>query len=177
MTKPRVITEDYRRLNAELHKDNEHYGISGQKYAELVGGLAAAMGTDDILDYGAGKQTLANALPQYAIKAYDPAIEYISTTPDPADLVVCTDVLEHIEPECLDAVLDDLVRVTKKVLIATVATRPANKTLSDGRNAHLIVEDFKWWLPKFWDRFDINQFQNMDGFQFMLIMQPREKKE
>jgi S-adenosylmethionine:diacylglycerol 3-amino-3-carboxypropyl transferase len=67
--------------------------------------------------------------------------------PEPHDIVVCTDVLEHIEPDCLDDVLADIRRCTKKAALLVVATRPAMKTLSDGRNAHLIQEDFKWWEP------------------------------
>jgi hypothetical protein len=27
-----------------------------------------------------------------------------------------------------------------------IAVRPSNKTLSDGRNAHLILEPSDWWL-------------------------------
>lgn len=177
MADPQLISENYLELNKRLHDDREDYGTSGHHYAELVSGLAASMGTNDLLDYGAGKQTLANALPQFGIKAYDPAVESISATPEPAELVICTDVLEHIEPDCLDAVLDDLLRVTKKLLIATVATRPAVKTLADGRNAHLIVEDFRWWMPKFWDRFVINQVQNMDNMEILLIAQPREDEK
>jgi len=169
-----LISEEYRELNTQLHEDRKDYGTTGHQFADLVGGLAASMGTDDILDYGAGKQTLANSLPQYPIKSYDPAIEYISKRPEPADLVVCTDVMEHIEPDCLDAVLDDLKNLTKKICMVTVATRPAVKTLKDGRNAHLIVEDYRWWLPKFWERFNINQFQNMNDMEFMLIMEVRK---
>jgi len=172
-----LITEEYRNLNTQLHEDRDDYGTGGHRFSDMVGGLAAAMGTEDILDYGAGKQTLANALPQYPVKNYDPAVKSINKPPDRAELVVCTDVLEHIEPECLDAVLDDLQRLTKKVAIITVATRLAVKKLADGRNAHLIVENYQWWLPKFWQRFDIDQFQNIGGKEFMLVVRPWEAKE
>ena len=55
-----------------------------------------------------------------------------------ADLVCCIDVLERVEPHRLDNVLADLRRVTTTVGFFTVHTGPAVKTLSDGRNAHLI---------------------------------------
>lgn len=147
-----LISQGYRELNKKLHEDRLDYGTSGKKYAEDVLGLV--LDGDSILDYGCGKQTLAEALPM-AITGYDPCIPGLEKTPEPHDLVVCTDVMEHIEPDLLDNVLDDLQRVTKKTLYCLVATRPAVKTLADGRNAHLIVEPMEWWLPKFKARFKV----------------------
>jgi len=164
-----LISEDYRSLNEELHDSNPSYGTSGKRHANSIRELAMMMGTRDILDYGCGKSTLQENLP-FLIKQYDPARPKYSEKPEPAEIVVCTDVLEHIEPENLDDVLDDLKRVTKTVGYFTVATRPAVKTLSDGRNAHLIIEDYKWWLPKLWERFNITQFQEMEGKEFLIIV-------
>jgi hypothetical protein len=137
----------------------------------MVRDLAKSLPATTILDYGAGKRTLERAL-GFGIANYDPAIEEISAPPDPADLVVCTDVLEHIEPECLDAILDDLRRLTVRAVLLSVATRPAKKTLADGRNAHLIQEPTEWWLPKLWSRWKIQQFADMGG-EFMVIACPR----
>jgi hypothetical protein len=60
-------------------------------------------------------------------------------------LVVCNDVLEHVEPERLAAVLQHLRDLTWRGGYFTVATRESNKWLSDGRNAHLIIESVAWW--------------------------------
>jgi len=79
----------------------------------------------------------------------------LDATPEPHDLVCCIDVLEHIEPECLEDVLDDLVRVTLKNLFVNVSTSLAIQILPDGRNAHLIVEPCRWWMEKLWDRFGL----------------------
>src|SRR6187402_3606554 len=132
-----LISEDYRRLNQQLHADRADYGASGQKWANTVRELAKSLPATTILDYGAGKRTLERAL-GFGISNYDPAVAEISAPPEPADLVVCTDVLEHIEPERIDALLDDLRRLTIRAVFLSVATRPAKKTLADGRNAHLI---------------------------------------
>jgi hypothetical protein len=59
------------------------------------------------LDHGSGKETLANALPQFTVRGYDPAIPDLDTHPEPHDLFICTDVLEHVEPEFVDMVIDD----------------------------------------------------------------------
>lgn len=165
-----VISPDYARLNAELHERNPQYGISGQKWAKVVRGLADWLGTCDILDYGCGKQTLAETLPELRVRGYDPALPELATTPEPADLVICTDVLEHIEPEWLDNVLDDLARVIRKVGFLTVSTQPALKTLADGRNAHLIVQPVAWWLAKLGQRLTIHEYRDYGGKEFYLLV-------
>ncbi len=143
-----MLSATYRELNRDLHK-NPDFGISGQKYAGLVRELVQVYGTRDILDYGCGKCTLETSL-GFDITNYDPCLPGYEESPRPHAIVVCTDVLEHIEPDCLTDVLKDLRRVTQKVLLATNDTRPAHKTLADGRNAHLIIEKQAWWLPRLW---------------------------
>ena len=48
----------------------------------------------------------------------------LSAAPQPCAFVVCIDVLEHIEPELLGNVLDDLQRVTAGLGVFTVHTGP-----------------------------------------------------
>jgi hypothetical protein len=167
-----LISEEYRRLNEKLHEDRPDYGTSGHRWVVPVRELAREMGATSILDYGCGKRTLEREL-GFAINNYDPAVEGLDAAPEPADLVVCTDVLEHIEPECLEDVLDDLQRVTKGFGFFNIATRPAVKTLADGRNAHLIVEKARWWLEHLWDRFDIVQFNDLGG-DFIVIVRAKQ---
>lgn len=150
----KLITESYQQLNEQLHNSNETYGTGGWKWATHINGLTKKYQTRDVLDYGCGKSTLQEKL-SFNITQYDPAILEFSQKPTQHDIVVCTDVLEHIEPECLDDVLNDLHDLAKKVVFLTVATRPACKTLADGRNTHLIIEDKAWWLKKLENRFNI----------------------
>jgi len=142
-----LISDKYRELNARMHRENPVYGVSGQKYAPLVRELMKGFGTSDILDYGAGKRTLEQAL-GFPIHNYDPCIPGLDARPEPHDIVACTDVLEHIEPDCLDDVLKDIRRCTRKVAFFLIATRPANKSLPDGRNAHLIQQPYEWWQER-----------------------------
>ncbi len=166
-----MISEAYRKLNAELHASNDLYGVSGAKYAQQIRALAISIQTEDVLDYGCGKSTLANNLP-YKIKQYDPAVPKYSKLPAPADLVVCTDVLEHVEPDLLGDVLDHLQGLVKRKGFFIISTRAAKKTLADGRNAHLIVESPKWWLSALWDKFKIVGFQDF-GEKFLAIVEPK----
>jgi hypothetical protein len=127
-----------------------------------------------MLDYGAGKGRLGQALAQIMprvpeIRHYDPAVPEWSATPAPEPFVACIDVLEHIEPELLDTVLDDLQRVTMGLGIFTVHTGPAVKVLPDGRNAHLIQQPAQWWLPKFLARFELVAFNRMPQGFWVLV--------
>jgi len=146
-----LISESYREQNRQLHATGS-YGISGHKYATQIKYLSENLMTVDILDYGCRQRTLEQTL-GFPIKNYDPAIKGFDTPPEPADIVSCTDVLEHIEPEYLDLVLDDLKRVTKRGIYFIIDLVPAKKTLPDGRNAHLILESGNWWITKLLSRF------------------------
>ncbi len=134
-----------------------------------------------LLDYGCGAQTnLAKHLKvnrKLVYQAYDPGVPRFSRPPIPAQMVACIDVLEHVEPEYLDTVFDELARLTEGVLFATVTTCPAKKVLSDGRNAHLTQQPLKWWMPKFWDRWEIQTLQTTGDASFFVVATVRPRIE
>lgn len=143
-----LITPEYRALNVELHNTAPRYGTSGHKWAEHVATLAAIVGAASILDYGCGKQTLAASLQGVDVRGYDPAIPGLDKLPDPADLVVCTDVLEHVERECIDDVLDHIRSLTRKAALINVSCRVGGRQLPDGRPAHILVRPVDWWAKR-----------------------------
>lgn len=163
------ITPEYLEMNRQLHATGR-YGVSGARWAQAVRIVCDRVGSRDVLDYGCGQRSLEKEL-GFAIHNYDPCIEGLDAPPAPADVVVCTDVLEHIEPDCIDEVLDDLARLTRKVGFLVIATRPAEKTLPDGRNAHLILEGPAWWLPKLRSRFRIGGMTEYEG-EFQVVVLP-----
>jgi hypothetical protein len=170
-----LITEEYRKLNALKHEQSASYGSFGFNVAKITRKIAKDIGATSILDYGCGKRTLERAL-GFAINNYDPAIPGCEATPEPADLVVCCDVMEHVEPDCLEAVLDDLERVTKNTLFVVVDMKLAIKHLADGRNAHLIVENEDFWLPKFLQRFRLRRYEHLEE-SFMAVFTAKKINE
>lgn len=176
-TSTSLISEDYRKLQQQLHQ-NPDYGVASVHYAPLVAEVLDAVGANELLDYGAGKGRLGMTLKHHiqrplTIHHYDPAIPEWSSPARPCGFVACIDVLEHIEPDLLDNVLDDLARVTAGVGVFTVHTGPAVKFLPDGRNAHLIQKPPSWWLPKFMDRFELVTFNRMPmGFWIAVERKP-----
>jgi FkbM family methyltransferase len=149
-----TISKEYIELNRKLHEDNPSYGMGGSKYVNTVLELSKANKTTSILDYGCGKGMLAKGLP-FPIWEYDPAVLGKTTVPKPADIVVCTDVLEHIEQDKLMIVLQDLKRCVKQVGYFVISTRKAVKTYANGENAHLIVQGKDWWEKKLKKYFEV----------------------
>lgn len=143
-----LITDYYREQNAALHAQGR-FGGSGHKHAAAIAAFAEKLGARTVLDYGCGQGKLKPALSGYKVAEYDPAIPEKAAMPKPADLLVCTDVLEHVEPECLDDVLGHMRSLALHGMYLAIALRlDSKKTLPDGRNPHLLVRSEKWWSEK-----------------------------
>lgn len=177
---PQLITPAYVEEQHRLHSmGTGAYGDRGFNWAYVILGIAMIERCNAVLDYGCGKGSLSRALRKIGWQAqeYDPGVEQYAAQPKPADLVVSLDVLEHIEPELLDNVLDHVRDLTRKILFVAIATRPAKRFLTDGRNAHLIVEDGEtWWRPRFEERgFDVRRVWLTGVSEWVAMMQKREK--
>jgi hypothetical protein len=143
-------------LYRQLHQNpNMFMGMSLKTYIPEIGTLIKNSNIQSVNDYGCGK---ARAWKEYNLKQlwklvdvglYDPGVdEYSIPIIVARDLVICIDVLEHIEPDYIDDVLDEINRLSTKAVFLNVCTRPASKILPDGRNAHLIVQPQEWWREK-----------------------------
>jgi hypothetical protein len=188
-----LISETYRAQQEHLHETTQ-YGTASIQYAPLVAQIIDRLEISHLLDYGSGKScNLGKTLfrrgyphrpklehlgdEKFRYQAYDPGVPELAGLPIPAQMVACIDVLEHVEPECLDAVLDHLVQLTEAVIFLTVHTGPAKKILPDGRNAHINQQPMSYWLPKFWDRFDIHTVQVTGEHQFHVIAYGKTRLE
>ena len=154
-----LISEDYQDQQREMHDKIKNYGLVGESYGPMISTLIDKHGFKTLLDYGCGHNlSLTKTLKpegEFQYQGYDPGVEKYADAPTPAELVVCIDVLEHIEPECIEDVLDHLEDLTQVMLFATVHMESAGKNLPDGRNAHLIQQPMEWWMPKFFERFTV----------------------
>lgn len=146
-----LLSPQYRALLQKAHAEMD-WGGSGHKQADAVVAFANEIGAEAILDYGSGQGYLAKACaamtPPRRVTQYDPGVVGNTGLPKPSHLVVCSDVLEHVEPDKLDSVLEHLRCLSAMGTYLVIATRPANKNLPDGKNAHLIVKDASWWIEK-----------------------------
>lgn len=166
-----LFTPEYAEEQRKLHEKG-NYGTAALKWGHVVSSLVNSTGARTLLDYGCGsKRSLLKVVDfdhDVTYQGYDPGVPEFSKC-DPAECVVCIDVLEHIEPELLDNVLDHLQGLTQKVALFTIHTGPAVKVLSDGRNAHLIQQPADWWLPKLMSRWELVLFKRALG-GFMVVL-------
>jgi hypothetical protein len=163
-----LITEAYRALNAELHQTSADFGKGGAKVAQYLDELTEKYKTQDVLDYGCGKGRLQLVRP--FVKNYDPCIPEFSTLPSPADIVICRDVMEHVEYECIDEVLDHLSVLARKAIYFNIGTRPAGKTLPDGRNTHISLHPVEWWRAKLeirWKSVNLLSYVGLKNVEFL----------
>ena len=148
-----------------LHEEEGKFkGISLTPLVPTLINVTKENNCKTLLDYGCGKAIpydkdrckevgLRNPVQELcnieSFDLYDPAYEKYAELPDKKyDIVVCTDVLEHIEPELIDNVLKHIESLTLKTAYLIIDTLPAQKNLPDGRNAHLIIENQDWWTNK-----------------------------
>lgn len=167
-----LISEGYRAQQQELHEKG-NYGSASIIYAPIVSEVIERMAVSHLLDYGSGRDTnLAKNLKltrKLTYQAYDPGVPRFAKPPVPAQMVCCIDVLEHIEPDLLDNVLDDLCRLAEGIVFLTVTTVAAFKSLPDGRNAHLTQQPMSWWMPKFFERWEVQTMQSISQESFFVI--------
>jgi FkbM family methyltransferase len=176
-----TITEDYQRQQQKLH-ENPNYGIASVFFAPIVAEIIEKFNVKSLSDYGAGKQRLNKTLVKNGVFLqdyfpYDPAFPDYGM-PTPADLVCCIDVLEHIEPDLIDNVLVDLMKIVTKIGFFTIHLGPAAKILDDGRNAHLIQQPAEWWLKKMNNYFEVvdQSPHKIQGNGLCVIVAPKKQE-
>lgn len=159
------ISAAYLSTQVWLHGQPEGYGGRGKKHALRVVNTLDEFGARTMLDYACGQGTLGRAVrerrPAVEVTDYDPAVPQFAHEPKGHfDIVTCTDMLEHVEPAKLNVVLSHLHHLARFAVWGVIATRPANKVLPDGTNAHLIVEPGAWWRPRMHQFFELTEWDD-----------------
>jgi len=173
-------SEDYYDLldsYKELHKEEGKFrGISLVPLVPTLINITKENKCKTLLDYGCGKaipyskkecksiglrkpvQELCNL---DSFDLYDPAYpKYNKLSKKKYDIVVCTDVMEHIAEQDIDYVLKDILSHSKKTVFLNISCQPALKHFKEGKfkgqNVHISVFDGNWWSDKvknIWNKF------------------------
>jgi hypothetical protein len=148
-----LISDAALAANEAMHEDCLFDGLDPLVYAPGLIEVFDEFDCMSILDYGCGGAALSRYL-SLPIFNFDICRPEYAHEPPAADLVVCFDVLEHVEPEYLDEVIRHIKSKTRKVAHFVIANVPdETKLLPDGRNPHLIVEPPNWWYAKLREHF------------------------
>ena len=177
------FTPEYIKLQKELHAVG-NYGVSGIAHSPAIyhGIMQLAKRFPkrvDVLDYGSSSgHTTSKIRKEFYLPGhvyfwnYDPAVDQFATEPGLNHFVICSDVMEHVEPECTWAVLDHLKEVTQCIIFFSISLVPARKVLSDGRNAHINLRDPEFWLREIKKRFITSEAQvSKDGAELLVVAQ------
>ena len=124
------------------------------------------------LDYGCGQNGLVNLLRKYdgfesiEFNSFDPAIKKYSENPcGEFDILTCIDVLEHISRGQITYILDNISNLTRGFFFFAIDLVPAFKTLSDKRNAHILLAPPDWWCQQISSKFSCTRFLQVGNFE------------
>jgi len=175
-----MLSEAYRKQLEELHRDPDaRWGNDGKFHARRIQHMAEEVHAVTLLDFGCGRSSLTKTLKAIGSKLkmsdYDPGKPKKAKLPDHAfDMVTCTDVMEHVEPEYVEAVLAAIAQRTIKRAFFVIDCIPARKLLPDGRNAHLTVARPMWWVDQvgkaFGPRFGFHVMEDRSGKKVEIVV-------
>ncbi len=148
-------------------------GLTVLNQVKSIKKLASAVGAKTMLDYGCGagdaygsgnKMHHQLGFSRRDVTLYDPSFPKHSNKPHGKfDLVVCSDVLEHIPGDQVDEFVKTLYSHAGKALWASACCRPAKKTFpGTDINLHCTVRPFQWWQDTFREH-------HVEGVEFVLV--------
>jgi hypothetical protein len=160
-----LLSKGYRALLQQKHAARP-WGGTGELWAPVIAPLFTAK--DDVvtvLDFGCGRGTFKPAFlalrPGAIVDEYDPGVKGKDVLPPGRyDLVVCTDVMEHVEEEYVPAALQTIHDLTARWVFFNIVLELAGSKLPDGRNTHITIQPDRWWIAQV--------LKNMPGFHWTL---------
>lgn len=145
-----MISNELKVFYEKIHRETP-FG-KRRKFPDYLQEFISDKQPKSILDFGCGKGNLVEVLkkeyPNIEIRGYDPANPKFSNQISTVEMLISTDVLEHVEPNMIDDIME-LLKNTSALQYHLISCAPAKLTLPDGRNAHLIQETPGWWKNKF----------------------------
>ena len=155
---------------AQIHA-SQYYGSSAHLYFDRIAKEILEINPKSILDFGCGRSNFACYFwgdGRRRIDKYDPAIPEFKDFPDGKyGLVLCMDVMEHIEMRDLDRIFESLKSKSKKCLF-TISLISSRAKLPDGRNAHVTLlrrEEWIRWINSYYHR--VKELKS--GYKHILI--------
>jgi hypothetical protein len=158
-------------------------GRSLEPHIDKLAGIISAGGVQTLLDFGSGKGKLyqsdptsedvrdksLDVWPGVKVTCYDPGYEpFAGAIEGPFDMVISTDVVEHIPADDIPWLLDELFGHARVCVYIVAACYRAKKIMPDGTNAHCTIRPPKWWLEQMREA-----SQRNSGLQWTLCTQEK----
>jgi len=153
-----TISSEYRDALTEFH-ERSNWGVTGAIYGgpTLTNLFEAFPEIETILDYGCGEGALKKYFDDKGVQKnwtlYDPGMPQYKEKPKGTfDLVITTDVLEHVEPHMMSAVLKELSEYSNDFLYNDIACYLTNKQFPFGpyigQDLHINLEAPDTWRKR-----------------------------
>ena len=128
-TNMKTISEEYVIQLEQLHDQKASFGDA--KGLKPIAKWIDEHKPTSVFDYGCGKggviQAVKENYPDIRAVGWDPGHpSFKERQPGPFDMLISTDVLEHIEPVFLDNVLKDINETFSKIAFLIIATSPVS---------------------------------------------------
>jgi len=178
-------TEEYGEMQRKMHERGD-YGINGSYNRdglslEMSCRLAISLYSSlrrpvTIMDYACGNgdlgEEIEGILKIAKVTNYDPFHPKWRDNKEPgvADIVICADVLEHVEEQCVENTINFIADRCRYGAYFNIHLADAVKTLPDGRNAHITQRNSTWWLERLRPRFKITEASHV-GESVIIIVQ------
>ena len=159
-----IVSEHYIDQLRKFHDrrpTKKAWGATGQRNfgQEVMHYLVKRPKYTTVLDFGAGQGTLGEFVCENIERRsrsaevewtnYDPGVRTYDRLPSGRfDLIVSSDVLEHVEPDMVDQTCAWIRDHAMKAIYVHIACDPAGLILPDGRNVHLSCHKLDWWVEK-----------------------------
>lgn len=150
-----TLSNEYQKLLIDMHSTNKKWGSEFKKtpMPVMLKNTIDKYKPKSILDFGCGKGFLSKKIrqeyPEITVTGWDPS--HNDELTGTYDMIISTDVLEHVEPEYLKSTLADLKKRANIVQYHLIACYSAAAILPDGRNAHLSILTPDEWQGLFLD--------------------------
>jgi len=175
----RDIIEQYYKIYWTESSGGKVYGKSSEDLLELLAPYIIDLDPRIILDYGCGRSSLINFFwkdGERELYKFDPAVYEYNKKPDVmSDLLLCTDVLEHIPEDYFPYLFQDIVRLSKKQIF-TVSLIAARKRLPNGVNAHITLKTKGQWYKILREYFNILKIIKENDKGIVLMTETKEKE-
>jgi hypothetical protein len=138
----------YDSLYLELHAQHAFKGNTWRSHLDLLRKSVPDINNLRILDFGCGPKGGLSAELGANVTPHDPYVEKYAESPwnKTFDVVFSSDVLEHMTLQHISAFAQNIVKAHPAFVFLNISTRPAQKNLPNGANAHLTVNRPEWWL-------------------------------
>ncbi len=135
-------------MNRKMHHDGRFKGTTWLNNLEQFEDAVPDLENKIILDFGCGP--LGGIRQRYGehTVSYDPYVESFQAPPwdEEFDVVFSSDVLEHMTHREIAEFCQKVADSSANYAYLVVSTRAAKKTLPNGINAHLTVQQADWWF-------------------------------